>query len=67
MAGKCPRCEVEHDLLRCPYVKAVEFEHPGDLASIRRVEFLTPADCAVAQQRPKDEPAAADYPRKGSK
>jgi hypothetical protein len=43
MAEKCPRCEDEHPLIRCPYVKAITFEDSTCL-TIRRVEFLTPMD-----------------------
>lgn len=65
---KCARCAAAHTLLACPYVKAIDFEYGyvdgAESASIRRVEFLTPADYGRAA------PAAApeqDYPKLGSR
>lgn len=65
---KCPRCQHEHPIFACPYVKALEFED-ADLTLIRRIEFLTPGDYGPAPAPPKAEkgPAAGpqDYPRLG--
>ena len=44
----CPRCGGEHDLVGCPGVKAVEFGFDlNNAKTIKRVEFLTPADLAT--------------------
>lgn len=66
-AAKCPRCVGPHGIIACPLVKAVELEHAGDFNSIRRVEFLTPADWpAPTASKPPDEDGGRDYPRKGT-
>ena len=61
MDGKCPRCGDEHPLIRCLFVKAMEFEYGGDLNSMRRVEFLTPADYG-RPTAPPDAPPEQTYP-----
>jgi hypothetical protein len=66
--AKCPRCLEEHPIIRCPYVKAVELEYGGDFNTLRRVEFLTPADYGRAQvpQQPDDvDGTGAKYPKLG--
>lgn len=57
---KCPRCGQAHELVACPYVKAVEFDAFG---RVSRSEFLTPIDFP-REQRQDVEP---DYPRLGPK
>lgn len=56
----CIRCLGAHPLIRCLYVKAVDLEFGGDFNSIKRVEFLTPADYGrpVAPAEPP-----TDYPK----
>lgn len=61
---KCPRCGDAHSIIACPLVKAIEFEHGGDLGSVRRIEFMTPADWPQTRVAATDEPAST-YPRKG--
>lgn len=64
----CRRCGDAHEIFACPHVKALEFEHgyvldsPGP-PSVRRIEFLTPADCVSQRAQPAQE-AGPDYPRK---
>jgi len=56
---KCQRCDQEHPLFRCPYVKAMTFDADHNMI---RVEFLTPADYGPPQ------PLTAlpdDYPKLG--
>jgi hypothetical protein len=63
----CPRClDPDHTLIRCPYVKAVQFRPDGTIA---RAEFLTPADLPATPPSKKVDDAAdgSSYPRKESK
>ncbi len=63
---KCPRCLGEHPIMRCQFVKAVELEFSGIFESIKRVEFLTPAD--YGRPTPKPEELLVDnYPKLGQK
>lgn len=65
MTVACPRCrDAGHELIECPYVKAVQFRPDGTIA---RAEFLTPADLpATPQQSKKVEAADGDgYPKLG--
>jgi hypothetical protein len=66
MADICPRCEDAHPLIRFPYVKSVTFED-STILSIRRVEFLTPADYGPQPltRAPPGAEEATDYPRLG--
>lgn len=41
---KCRWCDFEHGP-RCPWVKAIEYHEDG--VTVKRVEFLTPADCVT--------------------
>jgi hypothetical protein len=61
----CRRCGENHDIVSCAHVKAVAFDEDG---RIRRVEFLTPADCVVLNPLPTAPaaPALDDYPKLGS-
>lgn len=43
-AEPCRWCGAMHPELRCPKIRAVEFHPDG---TIKRVEFLTPADAAL--------------------
>lgn len=62
----CPRCGELHEIIRCPHLKAIEFED-GDGTLIRRLEFLTPADYVPAPRAaPAPEPPG-DYPRKAAR
>lgn len=67
----CPRCGGEHDLVGCPGVKAVEFGFDlNNAKTIKRVEFLTPADCGTRISQEGEvsaEEPVADYPRLPSK
>ena len=52
----------------CPYVKALEF-YADDLGegagrSVRRVEFVVPADMGAPVKEPEPEPPQPEYPRK---
>lgn len=63
MTDKCHYCGLIHET-KCPSVKAIEYFPDG---TIRRVEFLTPADVAsaVTELRGKfhvSEPYVADVP-----
>ena len=59
-ATPCRRCGEAHDVVACPFVKAVEYD---DLTgTIRRLEFLTPADYPSIKEI-KVEPPEADYPK----
>lgn len=65
---KCRRCGDAHEIFACPHVKALEFEDGYVLGGtgamvVRRVEFLTPADCVARRVGAVGEPAP-DYPRK---
>lgn len=65
---KCCRCGEPHDIITCPYVKAVEFDDTGE--NILRLEFLTPADYGPAPAAQRSQTTAAgevDYPRMGPK
>ncbi len=64
-AEKCPRCLDEHPIIRCPYVKAIEFEFSGIFDSIKRIEFLTPADFGRPIAKPEE--AVDNYPKLGQK
>lgn len=63
-AAACPRCREAHDLVACPYVKAIDFNEDR---TVRRAEFLTPADFGpkVAPSKPAADPSADAYPRLG--
>ena len=37
----CRRCQGNHDIEKCPHVKAIEYDENH---RIKRIEFLTPAD-----------------------
>lgn len=67
-AVKCARCAEPHTLLACPHVKAIDFEYGfvdgAESASIRRVEFLTPADYGRAAPAA---PPERDYPKLGGR
>ena len=65
----CPRCGGEHDLVGCPGVKAVEFGFDlNNAKTIKRVEFLTPADYGPAAKAAPDNAARADdYPKLGER
>lgn len=59
----CPRCDVEgHGLWNCPWVKALEVDENDH---IRRVEFLTPRDCASPAK--VEQPAEENYPKLGAR
>lgn len=63
----CQRCgDINHTLIRCPYVKAVTFRPDGTVA---RAEFLTPADLTPTKPAEGTKVAAdgEGYPRLGSK
>lgn len=50
---RCPRCGLNHTIVACPHVKAIEFSGgyanaDADDPVIARVEFLTPADYGPA-------------------
>lgn len=65
----CPRCGDAHEIFSCPHVKAVEFEDGHVFEGhfqprVRRIEFLTPADCVARRVDAAGEPQP-DYPRKG--
>lgn len=63
--AKCPRCGDAHAIIACPNVKVIELEHGGDFNSIRRIEFLTPADCPEPARAPEEPPPQEpDYPRR---
>jgi len=64
----CARCGEPHEIIACPFVKAIEFED-GDGRLIRRIEFLTPADYGPPAWHQQPEPAseAAAYPKLGDK
>lgn len=59
----CIRCNGNHALIECSWVKAVEFYETGD---IKRVEFLTPADAGGDNHQQETEPPR-DYERLGPK
>lgn len=65
----CGRCGADHDIIACPFVKAVEFD---DAMRVSRIEFLTPADYAQPRvvKAPDDAPPAAgpsNYAKLGQK
>jgi hypothetical protein len=68
LAEKCQRCLGEHPIIRCPYVKAIDFEEGGiDGGAIRRIEFLTPADYGRQIAVAKPEELVDNYPKLGQK
>ena len=49
---KCQWCGQMHDV-RCPFVRAIEYHEDG---SIRRVEFMRPADYVMPASVPPPQP-----------
>ncbi len=70
-AQKCLRCGDAHELVACPYVKAIEWYWSDDQAgkpNVRRLEFLTPADYGPRAAEPIEPGAGGEtYPRLGQK
>lgn len=58
---KCQRCGAPHDMVKCPFVKAVEYRMGGDPKYVVRFEFLTPNDWPKEQRQEPEAP----YPKLG--